>query len=137
MCTGDTTLCGVAQGGHAGQRTYPAAFFGESFPCSVGDGRQSRTRLSAKEEGRNFDDYAGDFRSYYTQRLAKSGLGYEKYAPAFRFGHSLATNEPFRSQHWETIEPDVRRLWEEKNPGTWEQVKDAIRFSWERVRGAR
>jgi stress response protein YsnF len=86
---------------------------------------------------RRFDDYAGDFRSYYTQRLAKSGLGYEKYSPAFRFGHSLAANEPFRSQRWETIESDVRQLWEEKNPGTWEQLKDAIHFSWERVRGAR
>ena len=86
---------------------------------------------------RSFDDYASDFRSYYTQRLAKSGLDYEKYAPAFRFGHSLAMNEPFRSQRWETIEPDVRRLWEEKNPGTWEQLKDAVHFSWEKVRGAR
>src|SRR4029453_1264890 len=61
----------------------------------------------------------------------------EKYSPAFRFGHGLATTEPFRSQSWETIEPDVRQLWEEKNPGTWEQLKDAVRFSWERVRGAR
>ena len=86
---------------------------------------------------RRFDDYAGDLRSYYTQRLAKSGLGYEKYSPAFRFGHGLATTEPFRSQSWETIEPDVRRLWEEKNPGTREQLKDAVHFSWERVRGAR
>jgi hypothetical protein len=42
----------------------------------------------------------------------------EKYSPAFRFGHGLATTEPFRSQSWETIEPDVRQLWEEKNPGT-------------------
>lgn len=33
------------------------------------------------------------------------------------------------------IEPDARRLWEEKNPDSWEQVKDAIRFSWEQVRG--
>ena len=30
-----------------------------------------------------------------------------------------------------------RRLWEEKNPGTWEQLKDVIRFSWEQVRGVR
>jgi hypothetical protein len=41
------------------------------------------------------------------------------------------------SQPWETIEPDVRRLWEEKNPGPWEQLKDAVQFSWERVCGMR
>jgi stress response protein YsnF len=86
---------------------------------------------------RRFEDYGDDFHGYYTQRLAKSGLGYDKYSPAFRFGYGLAANEPFRSQPWETIEPDVRRLWEEKNPGTWGQLKDAVRFAWERVRGAR
>jgi uncharacterized protein (TIGR02271 family) len=85
---------------------------------------------------RAFDTYAGDFRSYYTQRLASSGLAYERYSPAFRYGYSLASNEPFRSQSWATIEPDARRLWEEKIPDSWEQVKDAIRFSWEKVRGA-
>ena len=77
---------------------------------------------------RSFAEYADDFHGYYTQRLAKSGLGYEKYSPAFRFGYGLAANEPFRSQPWETIEPDVRRLWEEKNPGSWGQLKDAVRF---------
>jgi stress response protein YsnF len=99
--------------------------------------RRTDVEIEEVPEARRFDDYAADFRSFYTQRLAKSGLGYEKYSPAFRFGHSLATNEPFRSQSWGTIEPDVRRLWEEKNPGTWAQLKDAVRFSWERVRGAR
>ena len=85
----------------------------------------------------DLDILTNDFRTYYTQRLAKSGLGYDKYSPAFRFGYGLAANEPFRSQPWETIEPDVRRLWEEKNPGTWGQLKDAVRFSWERARGSR
>jgi uncharacterized protein (TIGR02271 family) len=99
--------------------------------------RRTDVEIEEVPGARRFDDYAGDFRSYYTQRLAKSGLGYEKYSPAFRFGHGLATTEPFRSQSWEAIEPDVRRLWEEKNPGTWAQLKDAVRFSWERVRSAR
>jgi hypothetical protein len=36
---------------------------------------------------RRFDDSAGDCRTSYTQRLAQSGLGYEQYAPTFRFGH--------------------------------------------------
>jgi Domain of unknown function (DUF2382) len=83
---------------------------------------------------RAFDEYAGDFRSYYNQHLAGSGLAYERYSPAFRYGHSLASNEPFHSQSWATIEPDARRLWEEKNSGSWDQIKDAIRFSWETVR---
>ena len=35
---------------------------------------------------------------FVAQPLTQSSLGYKKYAPAFRFGHSLATNEPCRSQ---------------------------------------
>ena len=72
---------------------------------------------------RAFDEYAGDFRTYYTQHLAGGGLAYERYSPAFRYGYSLASNEPFRSQSWATIEPDARRLWEEKNPGSWERYQ--------------
>jgi hypothetical protein len=86
---------------------------------------------------RRFDDSAGDCRTSFTQRLAQSGLGYEPDAPTFHCGHGLAATEPCRRQRWETIEPDVRRLWEAKPPGTWAQRKDAVRFSWERVRGAR
>jgi uncharacterized protein (TIGR02271 family) len=97
-----------------------------------------RTDVEVEEVAgvRAFDEYLGDFRGDYTQRLASGGLAYERYSPAFRYGYSLASNEPFRSQSWSTIESDARRLWEEKNPGTWEQVKDAIRFSWEKVRSA-
>jgi hypothetical protein len=44
--------------------------------------------------------------------------------------------EPFRSQDWSVVEADARRLWEEENPGTWEELKDAIKYSWQKVRGA-
>lgn len=86
---------------------------------------------------RAYDDYAGEFRGYYTQRLASRGIAYERLDPAFRYGHSLGTKEPFRSQDWATIEPDIRRLWEEKNPRTWDDVKDAVHYAWQKVRGVR
>jgi hypothetical protein len=40
--------------------------------------------MEALQVMRDDGQYAGDFRSYYTQRLAQRGLGYEQYAPAFR-----------------------------------------------------
>ena len=99
--------------------------------------RRTDVKIEEVAGARGYDEYAGDFRGYYTQRLASRGIAYERLEPAFRYGHSLGTKEPFRSQEWSTIEPDIRRLWEEKNPRTWDEVKDAVQFAWQRVRGVR
>ena len=127
--------------GHIRARVIEEVVIGKDVAEKIETIQQTLRRTDVEIEEvpgtRRFDDYAGDFRTYSTQRLAQRGLGYEKYAPAFRFGHDLATTEPFHSQRWETIEPDVRRLWEEKHPGTWAQLKDAIYGSWEGVCGAR
>lgn len=75
--------------------------------------------------------YDSDFRNYYTSNLASSGYTYEQYQPVFRYGHSLSR---YGQDDWTTIEPDARRHWEERNPGTWEQFKDSIRYAWDRAR---
>ncbi|GAB4202910.1 MAG: hypothetical protein OHK0022_26550 [Roseiflexaceae bacterium] len=75
--------------------------------------------------------YDNDFRSYYTSNLANSGYTYEQYQPVFRYGHSLSRSG---QSDWTTIEPEARRHWEERNPGTWEQFKDSIRYAWDRAR---
>jgi ElaB/YqjD/DUF883 family membrane-anchored ribosome-binding protein len=62
--------------------------------------RRTDVEIEEVPGARRFDDSAADCRSYYMQRLAQSGLGYEHYALAFRFGHGLAPTEPFRSQRW-------------------------------------
>ncbi len=99
--------------------------------------RRTDVQIEEVAGARGYDDYAGDFRGFFTQRLAGRGVPYERLDPAFKYGHSLGTKEPFRSQDWSTIEPDVRRLWEEKNPRTWDEVKDAVHYAWQRVRGVR
>ena len=82
-------------------------------------------------------EYDADFRTFYTKNLANSGVTFEKLAPAFHYGYGLATREPFRSSPWPAVEADSRRIWEEKNPGTWDQNKAVIKYAWERVRAAR
>jgi uncharacterized protein (TIGR02271 family) len=82
-------------------------------------------------------EYESDFRSFYTNNLAKSGATFDNLAPAFHFGYGLATKEPFRSSPWAAVEADSRRIWEEKNPGTWDKNKAVIKYAWERVRNAR
>jgi uncharacterized protein (TIGR02271 family) len=86
---------------------------------------------------RPYQDYDSDFHSFYTQNLTNSGVAYDSLKPAFNYGYSLATREPFRSSPWSAVETDARRIWEEKNPGTWEQNKAVIKYAWEKVRSAR
>jgi stress response protein YsnF len=86
---------------------------------------------------RAFEDYEPEFRSYYEANLAGKGFSYDQMAPALRFGYKLAVTEPFRSNPWTAVEADAHRLWEERNPGTWEQAKGAVRLAWEKVRSVR
>jgi len=82
----------------------------------------------------SFDMYNNDFRTHFTSRYGKSGYNYDQYSPAYRYGYNLASNQSY-SGDWSTYEPDIRSRWEERNQGTWEDFKDAIRYAWDKVRG--
>lgn len=83
----------------------------------------------------SFESFDSDFRSNYTGNFASSGYTYDQFAPVYRYGYGLGTNQRYSSGEWTTVEPEARRQWEERNPGTWEQFKDAIQYSWNRARG--
>lgn len=84
-----------------------------------------------------YEAFDNDFRSYHSQNFANSGYSYDEYSPVFRYGHTLGSDERYRSSDWATVEPEARRHWEEHNPGTWEQFKDAVHYSWDKARGKR
>jgi uncharacterized protein (TIGR02271 family) len=86
---------------------------------------------------RTFESFDNDFRTYYDSSLAKSGYSYEQYTPVFRYGYGLANDASYRGKDWNMIERDARTRWEERNPGTWEQFKDSIRYAWDHVTGKR
>jgi len=86
---------------------------------------------------RPFAEYDADFRNFFARNLANSGVTYENLGPAFHYGYNLATREPFRSSPWTAVEADSRRIWEEKNPGTWDKNKAVVKYAWERVRSVR
>jgi uncharacterized protein (TIGR02271 family) len=83
-----------------------------------------------------YDAYDNEFRSYFQSNLTDSGYTYDQYNPVFRYGHSLGSDSRYHGD-WSTVEPEARRYWEEQNPGTWESVKDSVRYAWDRVRGRR
>jgi uncharacterized protein (TIGR02271 family) len=85
--------------------------------------------------GADYDRYRSGWRGHYQTQFASSGNKYEHYEPAYMFGHSLRNEERYRDYDWTRMEPEARRTWEQRNPGsTWDQVKDAVRYSWENVK---
>lgn len=80
---------------------------------------------------RQYTDYDTDFRSYYDRELSNSGVTYEQYSPAFRYGYQLAEHYPGRN--WNDVEAESHRMWEDRNPGTWDRFKSIIRHAFERV----
>jgi len=99
--------------------------------------RRQDVQVEEVPMARPYREYEGDFRSFVKNNLGKSGVSYESLEPAFHFGHNLATREPFRSSPWTAVEADSRKIWEEKNPGTWAQNQPVIKYAWEKVRAAR
>jgi len=83
----------------------------------------------------NYDTYDAGFRSHWQSNYAKSGMSYEKYQPAYRYGYTLANDERYRGRNWNEVESSARRDWESQNQGPWENFKDSIRYSWEQLRG--
>jgi len=81
-----------------------------------------------------FETFDTEFRSDFQKRFGTRGYTYEQYLPAYRFGHDLANDERYRGD-WATVEPEARRYWEEKNKGTWEEFRDAVRYAWQKVTG--
>ena len=95
----------------------------------------SPAEASARTAARNYDAYANDFRGNFNTLYANRGHAYERYEPAYRYGYMLAGDQRYTSKDWAAIEPDVQRDWERNNKGTWQEMKDSIRYAWERVKG--
>jgi len=82
-------------------------------------------------------NYDTDFRSDYQTRYGKTGRAYDYYAPGYTFGSQYANEARYRDRDWNTVEPELRRDWESRGRGTWEEFKDSVRYGWDKVRGRR
>jgi uncharacterized protein (TIGR02271 family) len=84
---------------------------------------------------RRFEDYEGDFRTSFASLYGTTGSRYEDVSPAYRYGYDLATAKDYYGRDWSTFETDARGRWEKHNPGTWDRVKDQVRYAWSKVTG--
>jgi len=92
-----------------------------------GTGRSVATSTS-------YDVYDPDFRTHY--KTVFSGKGnYDRYQPAYRYGYTLATDDRYRGRSWSEVEAEARKSWNSKNQNSWEDFKDAVQYSWDKVTG--
>jgi hypothetical protein len=81
-----------------------------------------------------FDDLEPGFRGHYQTTYGTSGYQYEHFRPAYQYGHSLRGDDRYRDWNWDRLEPEARRGWEQRSPGTWEEIKGAVRHAWESLK---
>ena len=79
--------------------------------------------------------FEADFRSHHHTNAARRRSPYEHYRLVYRYGYDLGVDTRYCSAEWSTVEQEARPRWEERNPGTWEQFKDTIRYAWDTARG--
>ena len=82
-----------------------------------------------------FESIEPDFQQHFARTFRQSGIAYGECAAAYRYGYELARRER-DSGDWETIESEARQEWEQRNPGSWDRFKRAIRYAWDRARSA-
>ena len=83
----------------------------------------------------DWNTFDREFRSHYQTRYGTSGYDYDYYMPAYRYGYGLGMDERYRNHDWNTMEQQARSDWERcGGQGAWEDIKDAVRHAWERVK---
>jgi hypothetical protein len=85
---------------------------------------------------RDFDSNLEDFRKHYRTNYANNQYSFNNYQPAYQYGYGLADDPRYTGRTWMEIEPEVRRDWESRGHGAWEDFKDSVRYAWERAKAA-
>jgi uncharacterized protein (TIGR02271 family) len=75
-----------------------------------------------------------EFHKHYDKTYAGSGQAYDIYRPAYDYGRELATDQRYHNRDWTMIEPEARKSFEQRNPGKWDQLKDAVHWGFEHSR---
>jgi hypothetical protein len=100
-----------------------------------------RTDVTVENLGpdRSFNDHNDDFRQDFNTRYASNrAANYETYAPAYQYGYRMASDERYRGRNWNDVEMNLRSDYERDYPGgKWDQMKDSVRYGWEKVTGRR
>lgn len=88
------------------------------------------------ERGRaRYEQFEPELQAHYEQQYADEDRDFSEYSRDYRYGMALAEDEGYRSRNWEEVEPEAGRHWETQEDTTWDNIKDAVRYGWQRIRG--
>ena len=131
-------VAGAATGAAIGAAGGPVGMaIGGVAGAATGAGVGAAGDVAGESYEEAYGKYENDFRTHYQTKAANTGYTYDQYAPVYRYGYGLANDPMYRDRDWSMIETDARSRWEERNPGTWEQFKESVRYAWDKARGAR
>ena len=86
--------------------------------------------------GAAFDDtvFRTDFQTRYG---STAGASYDTYSPAYRYGYDMASDPRYKGKSFSDVESTLRSDYGSRYPGgTWDKMKDAIRYGWDKVTGS-
>jgi hypothetical protein len=94
--------------------------------------------LQTGHVGRNtgYTAYENDFRDNWRANYANQGGRYEDYESAYEYGYELRNDPRYRDRDWNGAEADIQRDWEARQPGTWDRMKNSVRYAWDKTTGA-
>jgi uncharacterized protein (TIGR02271 family) len=90
-------------------------------------------QLSGQKGEDRSSNYDTDFRSHFQQSYGGSG-SFDDYSPAYQYGSRLANDQRYLGKDWSSIQSDARRDWETNHPNTWDKMKDAVQYGWNKVK---
>jgi len=97
-----------------------------------------RTDVDVQRFGGRDEDLTTDFRNDFQTRYASTGANYDTYAPSYEYGYHMASDDRYRGRNWEDVESDLRSDYERRYPNSrWEQMKDSVRYGWNKMLGRR
>lgn len=100
----------------------------------VGDARAGIVDVDSSVRQSRFDSDPEEFRNHYHSNFSDSGRDYHAFEPAYRFGSRAAREDGYEARAWTEVEPELRRRWEARNPSSWNDFREAIRYSFESER---
>jgi len=83
-------------------------------------------------------DSSADFRRDYESRYASTGVPYETLEPAYDYGYRIAGDPRYKGRNWTDVEEDLKTDYLRNQPNSsWDRVKGAVRYGWEKMTGKR
>lgn len=83
----------------------------------------------------DFRSHDSDFRAHFDD--SSNNGTYEEAEPAYRYGYTAANDSRYEGREFGDAEDDLRRDWEKRNEGSWDNHRDAIRYSYDQTRSRR